>query len=407
MTDTTTAFRNRWKELAQTFLKIGAMSYGGPAIMGIMQAEIQEKRGWLSKERFLEGLALVNMLPGAAATQLAIFIGYDRAGWRGGMLAGLCFMLPAFVIMLALTLLYSAYGELPFVRHAFYGLGPVVLGIFVVAVYRLGRTALNDVRQIAIAACAFLLVALTPVGIVSTLVLAACAGVALYQSRRWGLRAMLGVALLVAAHWWAGPLLWADLAHLGEVRAAHSAAPGLWEIGSFFFKVGAFTFGGGITVLAFVENQVVAQLQWLNPQEFLDGLALGQLTPGPILMLAAYVGYKLAGIAGAAVGALAIFAPAFVLMLSVAPVLKRVRAFAWIRAAMRATSAAVIGVISVSLLHLAPHAAPDAHTAGLAVLTVGGMLAWRLTPLPLMLAGGLAGILARMRLFQRLRDFAL
>src|SRR3990170_8745126 len=114
MTTAPVDFINRWKELAAVFLKIGAMSYGGPAIMGIMQAEIQERRGWLSKERFLEGLALVNMLPGAAATQLGIFIGYQRAGWWGGVLAGLCFILPAFFIMLTLTLLYSVYGALPF-----------------------------------------------------------------------------------------------------------------------------------------------------------------------------------------------------------------------------------------------------------------------------------------------------
>jgi len=144
-------FATRWKELAAAFLKLGAMSYGGPAIMGIMQAEIQEKRGWLTKERFLEGLALVNMLPGAAATQLGIFIGHQRAGWRGGMLAGLCFILPALVIMLALTVIYSTLGALPAARNAFYGLGPVVLGIFLVAVIRLGKAVLKGTSQIAIA----------------------------------------------------------------------------------------------------------------------------------------------------------------------------------------------------------------------------------------------------------------
>src|SRR3954471_1254667 len=116
--------RSNWQEIA-IFLKLGAMSYGGPAIMGIMQTEIQEKRGWLSKERFLEGLALVNMLPGPVATQLGIFIGYHRGGWRGGILAGVCFMLPAFIILLALTMIYSAYGSVGIVRDAFYGIGPV------------------------------------------------------------------------------------------------------------------------------------------------------------------------------------------------------------------------------------------------------------------------------------------
>jgi chromate transporter len=406
MNDASNAFASRWKELAAVFLKIGAMSYGGPAIMGIMQAEIQEKRGWLSRERFLEGLALVNMLPGPAATQLGIFIGYDRAGWRGGALAGLCFMLPAFFIMLGLTLLYTTYGALPFARDAFYGLGPVVLGIFVVAVVRLGRTALQGKSQIGIGIVAFLIAAFTPIGIIATLLLAACAGVALYHSRASGLRAALVVALIVAAYHWAAPALSSHGLPAAAAHAREAVAPGLWEIGTFFLKVGAFTFGGGITVLAFVENQVVTQLQWLTPQEFLDGLALGQLTPGPILMLAAYVGYKLAGFAGAIVGGLAIFAPAFVLTLSLAPVLARVRQLAWIRAAMRGTGAAVIGVISVSLVNLAPHAAPDAFTAVVAMLTITAMLVWSAGPLPLMLGGALLGLGRRLNVLQRLRELA-
>jgi len=157
-------------------------------------------------------------------------------------------------------------------------------------------------------------------------------------------------------------------------------------------------------VLAFVQEQLVNQLHWLTPQEFLDGLALGQLTPGPILMLAAYVGYKLAGIAGAIIGAFAIFAPAFMLMLSVVPVMARIRQLAWIKPAMRAIGAAVIGVISVSLLRMAPHAAPDAFTAAIALLTVAGMLAWKIGPLPLMLGGALAGVASRTSPLQRLKE---
>lgn len=406
MNETPVDFKSRWKELAGAFLKLGAMSYGGPAIMGIMQTDIQEKRGWLSKERFLEGLALVNMLPGAGATQLGIFIGYQRAGWRGGVLAGLCFILPAFFIMLTLTLLYSSYGALPFVRDAFYGLGPVVLGIFVVAVFRLGKTALKGVSQIAIAVSAALLVAFTPFGIISALLLAGCVGVTLYHSRAWGLRAALVVALFTGAFHWAGVSFMTQGVSTSNALVADTLAPGLWDIAAFFFKVGAFTFGGGITMLAFVQEQVVNQLQWLTPREFLDGLALGQLTPGPILMLAAYVGYKLSGIAGAIVGGFAIFAPAFILMLSVMPVVERVRELAWIKAAMRAISAAVIGVISVSLVQMAPHAAPDAFTAFLALLTIAGMVAWNLGPLPIMLGGALLGAGSRMNLLQRLKELA-
>jgi chromate transporter len=133
MTDAST---RPWREIATSFLKIGATAYGGPAIMGVMQAELQEKRQWVSKPRFLEGLALVNVLPGATAVQLGIFLGYERGGWWGGLLAGLCFAAPGFLVMLALALSYAALGVSPILRGALYGLGPVVVGIFIVALLK-------------------------------------------------------------------------------------------------------------------------------------------------------------------------------------------------------------------------------------------------------------------------------
>src|SRR5215470_7086279 len=136
-----TEHRRDWRDIAGSLFKLGATSYGGPAIMGIMQAELQEKRKWVSKERFLEGLSVANMLPGATATQLGIFLGYARGGWWGGLVGGLCFVVPAFVIMLALTMAYASVGVTPIARGALYGLGPVVLALFGLAVYRLGRSA--------------------------------------------------------------------------------------------------------------------------------------------------------------------------------------------------------------------------------------------------------------------------
>jgi chromate transporter len=396
MENASESLRQRLLEISLTFLKLGALSYGGPAIMGIMQSEIQEKRRWMSRERFLEGLALVNMLPGPAATQLGIFIGYDRAGWRGGVLAGLCFMLPAFLILMSLTLLYSAYGTVGLVRDAFYGIGPVVLGIFVVAVWRLGKAGLKGTWQIAIACTSAALVAFAPVGVATTLLLAGCAGVALYHSRIWGLAVASAVlAIAVAAH-----LVDLNGTHL---LIPHAAVPGLWELTVFFAKVGAFTFGGGITVLAFIQEQVVNQLHWLSAQEFLDGLALGQLTPGPIVMLAAYVGYKAAGLVGGLVSACAIFLPAFVLMLSILPVLAKFKHVLWIKAAMKGIGAAVVGALSVALLKLVPHAAPDTFTAILLVLTVAVMMLWRVGPLPLVVGGALSGVSARLILLHRIK----
>ncbi len=368
----------------------------------MLQAEIQERRAWLSKERFLEGLALVNTLPGAPVVQMCIFSGYQRAGWWGGVLAGLGFILPGFAIMLALAALHSAYGAVPFMRDAFYGLGPVVLGMFVVAVFRLGKNAIKDRFAIAIALAAAAAAALSPIGIVGTLLLAGCAGVALHHSRKQGLSAMLAAALLIAVERVAEPML----TGFGATGNSVPLAPGLWDIGAFFLKIGAVTFGGGMTILAFVQDQLVNQLQWITPQQFLDSLALGQITPGPMIMLAAYVGYELSGASGAAVAAFAIFLPSFIIMLSVLPVLERARRLAWVKAAMQGISPAVVGVISVAIFRLAPHAAPDAFTAVLLALTVLVMLKWRAPPVHALVCGGLVGVLVRSRLALRLREIA-
>ena len=385
-------------DVARVFLRLGAMSYGGPALVGILQADIQEKRKWVSRERFVEGLALANMLPGPLATQLSIFLGHSRAGWLGGALAGVCFILPAFLIMLALTLAYARYGAIPAMRGVFYGVSPVVVGIFGVAVYRLGRSAVTDVRQAMIAVCSAVAVGLTPLGIVPGMLLAGAVGVALYGSRTWGVAAVVAGASLFGVRFWGGEWLAVPgLSWPAFGGGVSSATPGLWEIGVFFFKVGAFTFGGGLAILAFVQEQVVNQLHWLSPQEFLDGLALGQLTPGPIVMLAAFVGYRVAGVWGAVVSGAAIFLPSFLLVLSVAPALERVRRIGWMSAALKGISPAVIGMIVVALLQMLPHALPDVITGLVTLATVVAMVAWRLGPLPLMAVGGAVGAALRAR----------
>ena len=383
-------------EVIRAFLKLGAMSYGGPALLGIMRAEIQEKRVWLSKERFVEGLALVNMLPGPTAAQLAIFLGHARAGWLGGLYAGVCFALPAFVIMVALTLFYAQFGALPRIRSAFYGLNPVVIGIFAMAVYRLGRSAIKDLKQAVIAIASAVIVGLTTFGIVPVLLLAGAIGVISYGSRKRGLVAALLLVFLyglfgVASGWievssFAGP---------GGASTPH--APALWELGLFFLKVGAFTFGGGLSMLAFMQDQVVSQLQWMTPQQFLDGLALGQLTPGPIIMLAAFVGFQVASLWGAVVAAGAVFLPSFVLMLSVLPMLERMKHLTWMKAALKGVGPAVIGMIASAILQMTPSAVPDLFTGLLALGTVTVLLVWRLSPLPLMAGGAAIGLALRSR----------
>ena len=170
-------------------------------------------------------------------------------------------------------------------------------------------------------------------------------------------------------------------------------ATSLADLGLFFFKVGACIFGGGLTMIAFIQEQVVNQLHWLTQQEFIDGLALGQFTPGPVLMVAAYVGYKVAGLGGAVIAAMAIFLPSFILMLSILQMFERVRTLVWTKAAMRGVGPAVIGVLAVSLLQIAPHALPDTFAIVMLMGTLVALLTWRIGALKLMLAGAGLGVL--------------
>ena len=383
---------NESKDITITLFRLGATSYGGPAIMGVMQAELQERRRWVSKERFLEGLAVANMVPGATATQLGIFLAYARGGWWGGLLGGLSFVSPAFVIMLALTIGYATFGVTPLARSALYGLGPVVIGFFAIALYRLGKTAASTVPEAIIGLAAAAALATTRLGIVAILVLAGCAGLLLfYRGKSLArVRALSGLVVLavLATVWWTS-------------TSAPSSTGGGWtpnpksllDLGLYFLKVGAFTIGGGLTMIAFIQDQVVGQFGWLTPREFIDGLALGQLTPGPVLMIAAYVGYKLAGLAGAAVAATAAFLPSFVIMLAMLPILDRVRQMTWVKAVTKGMSPAVIGVLAVSLVRLSPAAIPDPSALAILIVTVIAAMAFHIGAFKLMLGGAIAGVL--------------
>jgi chromate transporter len=385
-------FADNWKEIATSLFKLGATSYGGIGIMGIMQAELQEKRKWVAKDRFLEGLAVANILPGATAVQLGIFLGYARGGWWGGLLGGVCFVLPGFFVMLALTIVYAGLGATPIARGAFYGLGPVVLGLFAVAVYRLGRSAASTMPEAVVGVMAAAASIGTPLGIVAILVLAGGVGLLLSQATRpTTLVAAISLVLIlavVAGAWWLP-----TSALVSAVSVGNPNPKSLLDIGAYFLEVGAFTIGGGLTMIAFIQDQVVRQFGWLTPEEFIGGLALGQLTPGPVLMIAAYVGYKVAGTAGAAVAAAAVFLPSFILMLAILPVLDRVRKLAWVRAVMKGMAPAVIGVLAVSLVRLAPAALPDPIAIVILAATVTALMVFQIGAFKLMVGGAILGVL--------------
>src|SRR3989441_2997890 len=381
-------FTRNWKNIASSFLKVG-VTYG--QMWGVMQTELQEKQQWVSKERFVEGLSLVNMLPGAPGPQLAIILGYARGGMWGGLLAGLCLVLPAFFILLMLTLAYATLGVTPIGRGALHGVGPVVLGILGVAAYRLGNSTVCTIRQTIIAIVAIAALIWSSLGIAAILLLAGGAGLLLFHSKKIGSAVLVLLTALLSilrfTSWFTSATVTA------MPQGTLPLSPNIADIGVFFFKVGALTFGGGLSMIAFIHEQVVSQFHWLTPQEFIDGLAIGQLTPGPILMVAAYVGYKVAGLVGAAFAAAAVFLPAFMMMLAMMPMFDRVRALVWTKAALQGIGPALIGVIGVSLVQMAPHAVSDPFAIAVLIATVIALLVWRFSAFKLIIAGSVLGVL--------------
>jgi chromate transporter len=235
-------------------------------------------------------------------------------------------------------------------------------------------------------------VAFSPLGIVSTLALAAGVGILLFHSLRAGALILAGITVVLAgANFgpWISPSLVAPIAQ--ATTPAHAA--GLTEIGTFFSKIGALTFGGGLTIIALIQEQAVDQYHWLTHQEFIDGLALGQFTPGPMIIVAAYVGYKIAGLGGAALAAAAIFLPSFVITLPILPIFERVRKLVWTTASMKGIGPAVMGILAVKLVQMAPHALPDFAAVAILIATVIALLMSRIGAVKIMIAGSLLGVL--------------
>ena len=328
------------------------------------------------------------MLPGATGAQLGIFIGYHRAGWLGGLLAGIGFCAPAFAILLGLTIAYTLLGVSPVLCSALYGLGPIVVAVFAVAVYRLGGNALRSRAHLFVAVGTAATALFAPIATVWVLLFAGAVGLLLFHSRRLGSIALVVVALMLVA----GRVLpWT----LRFATTTAESAPSLIDIAVQFAIIGTFTFGGALSILALIQEEFVHHLGWLTMQEFLDGLALGQLTPGPPIMLATYVGYKTLGVVGAIVGAITIFLPSFLMMFALLPVFERVRAITWAKAALQGMVAGVIGVLAVMLTRLAPHAIVDRFSAVVFVGAATVMLFWRVAPLPMVGSGAVLGIVRR------------
>ena len=361
-------------ELLKLFVKLGFSGFGGPlAHFAMMEAEAVEGRKWLTKERFLEGWAVCQILPGPASTQLGVYIGYVKGGFFGASVSGLAFVLPGFLIILTLSALYARYGTIPQVQGIFYGIGPAVLAIIAFSCYRLGTSAITTLPLLGLGIAAFLLTFFFHMDPVLILVGAGLIGILLSRLPLRG-----GVALFTA---------------LALPAPTGSWTSTLGTLSWIFLKAGAFVYGGGYVIIPFVQQEVVERLGWMTVKVFLDGLALGQLTPGPIVNISAFVGYQVAGVPGAAVGAASVFLPAFAAILLAVKIMDRLREAPSIKAFLKGVNAAVVGAILGASIPLAQGALVDLPTLAIAIFSFVILWRFKVDTVYLVLASGLIGLL--------------
>ena len=378
-------------EIARLFLKLGTVAFGGPAAhIAMMEDEVVRRRGWLSREEFLDYLGATNLIPGPNSTEMAIHIGHARAGWRGLLVAGSCFILPATLIVGALAWAYVRFGQLPAAEALLYGVKPVVMAVVAQALFGLGRSAVKS-RTLALVGAAAL--AAIFLGVSELLVLfAAGAIMAALRSARPGAGAGGAAGTLRAA---AVPAGGGALAlGTGAAVAAGAAAPvSLWGLFAVFAKVGSVLFGSGYVLLAFLRADLVQRLGWLTERQLLDAVAAGQVTPGPVFTTATFVGFVMAGWAGAAVATIGIFLPAFVFVALSGPLVPKLRASPLAGAVLDAVNVASLALMAAVTWQLGRSALPDLRAAVIGVVALVLLLRFRVNSAWLVLAGAAAGLI--------------
>lgn len=366
----------RLAEVAALFLKLGTVAFGGPAAhVAMMEDEVVRRRGWLSREDFLDLVGASNLIPGPNSTELAIHIGHRRAGWPGLLTAGLCFILPATAIVWALAWAYARYGTLPAAGALLAGVQPVILAVILQALAGLGRTALKTWQLGLFGAIA---AALLAAGVHELVVLFGC-GFAAAAGRR--LSAGLGAAL--------PPPVWAPLG----LAAAGAAAPfQLSTLFLVFLKIGAVLFGSGYVLIAFLRTELVTRLGWLTESQLLDAVAVGQVTPGPVFTTATFIGYLLGGHAGAAAATAGIFLPAFFFVAISGPLVPRLRSSPAAGAFLDGVNAASLALLALISLQLAATALRGPAAILLAGISAILLLRYRVNATWLILGGAAAGL---------------
>jgi chromate transporter len=363
------------RELALLFLRLGATAFGGPAAhIAMMEDEVVRRRGWLTREELLDLLGAANLIPGPNSTELALYIGRRRAGFPGLLVAGAAFILPAALIVTALGWAYVHLGRLPATEGILRGVKPVVLAIVVQALVGFARTAVKGRLLLAVGLAA---AAAAILGVQELAVLAA-AGAATLLLR--GVRPGARVAALGPAAGWLAPA--------AAAAGAPASATGLFLV---FLKIGSVLYGSGYVLLAFLRSDLVERLGWLSEAQLLDAVAIGQVTPGPVFTTATFVGYLLAGGAGAAAATLGIFLPAFVLVAASGPLVPRLRRSVAAGAFLDGVNVASLALMAVVTAQLARAAVTDVPTALLGVASAVLLLQWRVSSTWLVFGGAAAG----------------
>jgi chromate transporter len=365
-------------EVARLFLRLGLTAFGGPAAhIALMEDETVTRRGWLSHEQFLDLLGMANLLPGPSSSEMAIYLGFKRAGWIGLVLGGVCFILPAALLTALLAWAYLRFGALPQTAGMLYGIRPVVVAIVLQALWRLGHSAMKNTVLIGVGICALVL---SIVGMGPVWVLALCGFVTLVVQQAGTLHrrhAAIGFAAISAAG-----------------ASAPVTLTGLFLV---FLKLGFLVFGSGYVLLAFLRADLVARLHWLTERQLLDAVAVGQFTPGPVFTTATFIGYLLGGTKGAVIATVAIFLPAFLLVAATGPVFPRLRKSAALGAVLDGVNAGSLGLMAAVAFFLGRSAVFDLTTALITVVSAVLLLRSRINPAWLILAGAVLGTLLGFR----------
>ena len=370
-------------ELFRFFIRLGLTAFGGPAAhIALMEREAVGQRAWVSREQFLDLVGACNLLPGPSSTQVAMALGFARAGWTGLIVAGMCFIVPASLATLGLAWAYVHYGHLPQAQGLLYGTKPVMVAIVVQAIWRLGRLALRC-RLLGAAGVACFAASLLGAPPIAVFVTAGGVAALLAAGRRFWTPATHGCLVISAGAAGAGG------------AAAGAGVVGLGSLLLIFLKLGVVIFGSGYVLLAFLQRDLVDRLHWITQAQLLDAVTAGQVTPGPLFGTSTFLGYLLHGYAGAAVATAAIFAPSFVMAGAVGALAGRIRRSRVAAAFLDGVNAAAVALMASVALALGRATLVDGWTWALALASAVALVRFRVNATWLILAGAAIGMLLR------------